>query len=93
MDASMLHAAYHRHYNVFCNPLLWFLHHQIWNPSHTPNIDADVEDVWERGHVIVNQAFADEVVAETGWATGRPPVIIVRDGHASCLRVQVSGSA
>jgi trehalose 6-phosphate synthase len=73
--------AYHRHYNVICNPLLWFLCHQTWSPAHTPNIDADVEDAWERGYVPVNRAFADEVVAVAARGGDRPPLVMFRDYH------------
>ena len=35
---------YHKFYNVFCNPLLWFLQHSMWSSTHTPNIDEIVYD-------------------------------------------------
>ena len=27
---------YHKYYNVFCNPLLWFLQHYMWNSPTVP---------------------------------------------------------
>ena len=55
---------YHKYYNVFSNPLLWFLQHYMWNSPYTPNIDATTYDAWENGYVAVNQGFADAIVAE-----------------------------
>ncbi len=55
---------YHKYYNVFSNPLLWFLQHQMWNSPYTPNVDASTYDAWHNGYVAVNRAFADAVVAE-----------------------------
>jgi trehalose 6-phosphate synthase len=66
----------HRHFNIICNPLLWSLHHGIWNPAYAPLIDREVEDAWERGYVEVNQACAEAVVAEAG---GKPAAVLVRD--------------
>jgi trehalose 6-phosphate synthase len=44
---------YHKFYSVLCNPLLWFLQHDMWNASHTPNIDERVYDAWETGYKAV----------------------------------------
>ena len=55
---------YHKYYNVFSNPLLWFLQHYMWNPPYTPNIDASTYDAWQHGYVAVNRAFADAIVGE-----------------------------
>ncbi len=55
---------YHKYYNVFSNPLLWFLQHQMWNSPYTPNIDASTYDAWHNGYVAVNRAFADAIAAE-----------------------------
>ena len=55
---------YHKYYNVFSNPLLWFLQHQMWNSPYTPNIDANTYDAWQNGYVAVNRAFAEAIVAE-----------------------------
>ena len=31
---------YHKFYNIFCNPLLWFLQHSKWSSAYPPNIDT-----------------------------------------------------
>ncbi len=73
-------STYHKFYSVFCNPLLWFLQHCMWNSSHTPNIDARVHDAWENGYVQVNKAFAQAVIAEVR-ESDRLPLVMLHDYH------------
>jgi trehalose 6-phosphate synthase len=68
--------AYHKYYNIICNPLLWFLQHYMWSSPYTPRVDAVVYDAWETGYVHVNQEFADAVVEEAGRSELRPLVMI-----------------
>ena len=76
--------AYHKYYNVICNPLLWFLQHYLWNPPYNPTVDASIHDAWETGYVPVNEAFARTVIDEA--RTGRkPPVIMGHDYHLYLL--------
>ena len=56
--------AYDRFYNVFSNPLLWFLQHYLWELAYTPVVDNGVYHAWEDGYVRVNRGFADAVLAE-----------------------------
>ncbi|MBI4337579.1 MAG: trehalose-6-phosphate synthase [Chloroflexi bacterium] len=72
---------YHKFYNIFCNPLLWFLQHYMWSAPYTPNVDATVYDAWEGGYVPVNRAFADGVLAEARDMGQQAPVVIVHDYH------------
>ncbi|MBI4200167.1 MAG: trehalose-6-phosphate synthase [Chloroflexi bacterium] len=79
---------YHRYYNLFCNPLLWFLHHYLWSSSYTPNIDLAVHDAWDNGYIPVNQAFAAEVAAEAAsWDT--PPWVLLHDYHLYLVAAEV----
>ena len=64
--------AYHKYYNVICNPLLWFLQHYMWNPPYNPTVDGTVHDAWESGYVEVNEAFANAVVAEARLSNTPP---------------------
>ena len=76
--------AYHKYYNVICNPLLWFLQHYMWNPPYNPTVDASVHDAWETGYVPVNEAFARAVVSEA--RSGEvPPVVLGHDYHLYLL--------
>ena len=71
---------YHKFYSVLCNPLLWFLQHDMWNASHTPNIDERVYDAWETGYKAVNRSIAEAVVAEA--SEGKlPPLVMLHDYH------------
>jgi trehalose 6-phosphate synthase len=76
--------AYHKYYNVICNPLLWFLQHYMWNPPHNPTVDANVYDAWETGYVAVNEAFAKSVVGEARSCDERP-VVLGHDYHLYLL--------
>jgi trehalose 6-phosphate synthase len=69
---------YHKYYNLFCNPLLWFLQHYMWNSPYTPNVDAKVYDAWDNGYVAVNRAFADAVIAEAAHDR-TPPFVMIHD--------------
>ena len=71
---------YHKFYNIFCNPLLWFLQHYMWSSPYTPNVDSSVYDAWEMGYIPVNRSFADAVVEEAQHST-LPPYVMLHDYH------------
>ncbi len=71
---------YHKYYSIFCNPLLWFLQHYMWNASHTPNMHEGVHDAWENGYIPVNQAFA-KVIVEEAAGHDLPPLVMLQDYH------------
>ena len=72
---------YHKFYNIFCNPLLWFLQHYMWSPPYTPNVDGVVHDAWATGYRLVNEAFADAIVAEAATKGGDTPLVMLHDYH------------
>ena len=71
---------YHKFYNIFCNPLLWFLQHYMWSTPYTPNIDEAVYDAWHRGYVPVNKSFADAIIEEAKQSD-LPPYVMLHDYH------------
>ncbi len=71
---------YHKYYNTFCNPLLWFLQHYMWSSSYTPTVDSIVHDAWENGYVAVNRAFGEAVVAEANGGSD-PVCVMLHDYH------------
>jgi len=73
-------STYHKYYSVFCNPLLWFLQHYMWNSPRTPNIDRVTYDAWERGYIPVNQAFA-RVVVDSARKSRLKPIVMLNDYH------------
>ena len=56
--------AYSLFYASFCNPLLWFLQHSLWDQLQRPHPEAEAQLAWERGYLPVNQAFGEAVVEE-----------------------------
>jgi trehalose 6-phosphate synthase len=72
--------AYHQYYNVISNPLLWFLQHYLWDTPRTPDITKEIWDAWRDGYVVVNELFADEIVAAAN-AAGNEPLIMLQDYH------------
>jgi trehalose 6-phosphate synthase len=62
--------AYHLFYGTFCNPLLWFLQHGLWDRLRRPNIEEEIVRAWEEGYLPVNQAFAEAVVDELQQGDG-----------------------
>jgi len=71
---------YHKFYNIFCNPLLWFLQHYMWSSPYTPNVDESVYDAWETGYIQVNRSFAGAVVEEAKHSV-LPPYVMIHDYH------------
>ena len=56
-------ADFDRYYNVFANPMLWFLQHYLWDLAHAPSLGPDAHEAWT-GYGAVNEAFAAAVVDE-----------------------------
>lgn len=56
--------AYHLFYEVFCNPILWFVQHSLTGDLRSNDLERDARCSWEGGYVPVNEAFADAVIAE-----------------------------
>jgi trehalose 6-phosphate synthase len=73
-------SVYQQHYYVFCNPLLWFVQHFMWNTPRTPNIGRAVYQAWENGYIPVNQAIANAVVDEASHID-EPPYVLLQDYH------------
>jgi trehalose 6-phosphate synthase len=51
--------AYERFYNVASNPALWFVQHGL-----EPVPTEGLEEAWDEGYVVVNEAFAEAVAEE-----------------------------
>lgn len=72
--------AYDLHYNVFSNPLLWFLHHRLLDRLGRRGLWNRLEEAWEDGYVPINRAFADAVVEELR-RPGSAGVALLQDYH------------
>src|SRR6476619_1565345 len=79
--------AYDRFYNVFANPMLWFIQHYLWDLSNAPDIRREEIEAFEFGYNVVNDDLARAVVEEI---EGMPePVVMVHDYHLYTLTALV----
>ncbi len=72
--------AYDLYYNVIANPLLWFIHHQMWNIPRKPDIDKSTWDAWRKGYMAVNERIA-QAVAPHIQSADRPVIVLPQDYH------------
>ena len=56
--------AYRLYYDVVANPMLWFVHHSLWDLPYAPNLDRAFELAWTEGYAEVNAGFAGAVASE-----------------------------
>jgi trehalose 6-phosphate synthase len=56
--------AYDRFYNVFANPILWFIQHYLWDLSNAPDIRRHEIEAFEFGYNAVNEDLATAVLEE-----------------------------
>jgi len=75
--------AYDRFYNVFANPMLWFIQHYLWDLSNAPDIRREEIEAFEFGYNVVNEDLARAVVDEL--ADEPEPVVMVHDYHLYTL--------
>ncbi|MGC2373818.1 MAG: trehalose-6-phosphate synthase [Solirubrobacteraceae bacterium] len=75
--------AYDRFYNVFANPMLWFIQHYLWDLSNAPDIRREEIEAFEFGYNAVNEDLARAVVEEIEHE--REPVVMVHDYHLYTL--------
>lgn len=54
--------AYHLYYEVFCNPMLWFVQHGLEARLQCTPDSLVVAEAWHQGYVRVNNIFADAIV-------------------------------
>jgi trehalose 6-phosphate synthase len=64
--------AYHLHYAVISNPLIWFAHHYLWNIATEPVVDKAIHRAWIDGYSRVNAAIAERAVAVAREQPRRP---------------------
>lgn len=72
-------AAYQRFYAVFCNPILWFVQHDLWEALQRPVTPDLVYDAWFDGYLPVNEAMA-RAAAEEARRVARP-LVLLHDYH------------
>ncbi|HEX3874995.1 MAG TPA: trehalose-6-phosphate synthase [Solirubrobacteraceae bacterium] len=75
--------AYDGFYNVFANPMLWFIQHYLWDLSNAPDVRRNEIDAFEAGYNVVNADLARAVIEEIEDV--EEPVVMVHDYHLYTL--------
>ncbi|MEA2252051.1 MAG: trehalose 6-phosphate synthase [Solirubrobacteraceae bacterium] len=75
--------AYDRFYNIFANPMLWFIQHYLWDLSNAPDIRRNEVEAFEYGYNVVNEDLASAVIEEIEGV--EEPVVMVHDYHLYTL--------
>jgi len=70
---------YDRYYNVISNPLIWFIHHYMWDLNKNPSITTEIRAAWQDGYLAANRLFA-KVAAEESLKHSNP-IIMLQDYH------------
>jgi trehalose 6-phosphate synthase len=70
--------AYRMYYHEIANPLLWFIHHQLWDSPRSPNITVETWEAWEEGYVAINREMA-EAIADAVAGEDRPVIVFPQD--------------
>src|SRR4051794_22828837 len=68
-----------RFYNIFPNPMLWFIQHSLWDLSNAPDIRRNEVEAFEFGYNVVNEDLARAVLEEI--AGPDEPMVMVHDYH------------
>jgi trehalose 6-phosphate synthase len=79
--------AYDRFYNIFANPMLWFIQHYLWDLSNAPDVRRNEVEAFEYGYNVVNEDLATAVIEEIEGED--EPVVMVHDYHLYTLPVLV----
>src|ERR687893_32555 len=79
--------AYDRFYNIFANPMLWFIQHYLWDQSNAPDIRRHEVDAYEHGYQVVNRDLARAVLEEIDGQD--EPVVMVHDYQLYTLPAMV----
>ena len=69
--------AYDRFYNIFANPMLWFIQHYLWDLSNAPDVRRQEVEAFDEGYNVVNRDLADAVLDEI--EDDEEPVVMVHD--------------
>lgn len=63
----------------FANPLLWFIHHSMWNPPYSPCADDDLHQAWD-SYKQVNSLFA-QAISEDIYKSEKTSIVMLQDYH------------
>ena len=77
---SISKEAYRKYYEKVSNELLWFLQHYMYDPTQDSASAAQLQDAWENGYKVANQAIADAINVEIE-REATVPVVMLQDYH------------
>ncbi|MFN2452295.1 MAG: trehalose-6-phosphate synthase [Candidatus Dormibacteria bacterium] len=80
--------AYDMYYSQISNPLLWFIHHYLWDLAREPVLDSATDHAWREGYQHVNRLFAERI-AEEAARSEKPPLVLIQDYQLYCLPAMV----
>ena len=72
--------AYRKHYEKISNELLWFLQHYMYDPTQDASSAKQLQDAWENGYTVANQAIAHAINTEIEREQ-TVPVVMLQDYH------------
>jgi trehalose 6-phosphate synthase len=78
--------AYDAFYNVFANPMLWFIQHYLWDQSNAPDIRRQEIEAFD-AYNMVNEDLANAVLEEV--EDSDEPVVMVHDYHFYTLPAMI----
>lgn len=70
---------YNRFNGKFANPLLWFIHHSMWNPPYSPCADDELHQAWD-SYQHVNSMFAAAIGKDVSKLE-KTPIVMLQDYH------------
>lgn len=70
---------FNRFNGKFANPLLWFIHHSMWNPPYSPCADDELHQAWD-SYQYVNVKFA-EAIGDAVSTSKKTPIVMLQDYH------------
>lgn len=68
--------AFHKHYGIMSNRVLWFLQHYLFHQLQPAVSDSEMYEAWTQGYVVANRAIATAALAEMKRSARRPVVMI-----------------
>ncbi len=71
---------YRKYYERISNELLWFLQHYMYDPTQDSLFASQIQDAWEHGYTVANQAIADAINQEID-RDDTVPVVMLQDYH------------
>ncbi|KDA40865.1 trehalose-6-phosphate synthase [Frankia sp. B2] len=73
--------AYHKFYEVWSNPILWFIQHELYKSGDWQlEITQETRDAFERGYAEVNRVYADAVIDEVRKRDSKA-LVMLHDYH------------